>query len=234
MRQPPATALLRPMRVLAIETSCLRGSVALVEAGTVVAEGSHSRANAHGESIQPLIEAALAEAGWARSRLDRVAVGVGPGSFTGLRVGIALALGIGEGLGIEVVGVGSMAAMAAAAPASAGLRCAVLDARRDEVFAAAYTQAGQQSLEPVALPRDTALSWLRARLPEEPCWVGAGCTLVGVEARPWPGSDLPSARWTAQLGAEATGGGELVRPNYVRNDVAVRPWLPPNPLGSPR
>ncbi len=222
----------RAMRVLGIETSCVRGSVALLEAGAVVAEGSHSRANAHGESIQPLIEAALAEAGWARSQLDRIAVGVGPGSFTGLRVGIALALGIGEGLSVPVVGVGSMAAMAAAAPDSAGLRCALLDARRDEIFAAAYTRSGQAPLEPVALPRGTALAWLRAHLPEEPCWVGAGCALVGVEAQPWPDSDLPSARLTARLGAKAPTD-RLVRPDYVRDDVAVRPQLPPNPL-SPR
>ena len=219
------------MRVLGIETSSISGSVALVEAGAIIAEGRHGRANAHGESIQPLIDAAMAEAGWSRSQLDRIAVGVGPGSFTGLRVGIALALGIGEGLQIPVVGVGSMAAMAAAAPSEVGLRCAVLDARREEVFAAAYAADGTERLQAVALPKAEAAHWLRTQLQREPTWIGAGCSLAGVPQHEWEHSDLPSARFTARLGARVEAHGSP-QPLYVRNDVAVRPRLPPNPLSS--
>ncbi|MEB2323652.1 MAG: tRNA (adenosine(37)-N6)-threonylcarbamoyltransferase complex dimerization subunit type 1 TsaB, partial [Sorangiineae bacterium] len=124
------------MRVLGIETSAAaRGTVALAEGGVRLAEASHEVRSAHAELMLPLIARLLAEAGWARGSLDRLAVGVGPGSFTGVRVGIALAQGIALGLGVPVVGVPSLAAMARAAPPHvSGLRVPLLDARRGEVF----------------------------------------------------------------------------------------------------
>jgi len=93
------------VRVLAIETSTRRGSVALVRAlvgavsgasvdrerSELLHELSHVQLNAHAETLLPLVDRLLLEAGAARSSVDRLAVGVGPGSFTGLRVGIALA-----------------------------------------------------------------------------------------------------------------------------------------------
>jgi tRNA threonylcarbamoyladenosine biosynthesis protein TsaB len=119
------------VRVLGIETSSARGSVALIEGSISVCALDHERANAHGESILPLIEEALARAGWNRTQLDRIAVGAGPGSFTGLRVGIAIAQGLSEGLGIPLVGVPSLRAMALAVPAEQeGCRCVLVDARR--------------------------------------------------------------------------------------------------------
>ena len=92
------------MRVLAVETSSPRGSVALLEGGRLLAEKSHEQPNSHAEQILPLIRELLAEAGFAPSSLDRIGTGIGPGSFTGLRVGIALAVGIGLGLDRPVVG----------------------------------------------------------------------------------------------------------------------------------
>src|SRR5688572_6886733 len=108
------------VRVLAIETSGPRGSVALLEDERLIIELEHDQPNAHAERILPLVERALASAGFDRTSLDRLAVGVGPGSFTGLRVGIALAEGLALGLGIPIVGVPSLRAMAAAAPAADG------------------------------------------------------------------------------------------------------------------
>src|SRR5687768_454757 len=126
------------VRVLAIETSSPRGSVALLDDDRLVVELEHDQPNAHAERILPLVERALEAAGFDRTSLDRVAVGIGPGSFTGLRVGIALAEGLALGLDIPIIGVASLRAMAAAVPAAeARIRIPVLDARRDEVFVAA-------------------------------------------------------------------------------------------------
>jgi tRNA threonylcarbamoyladenosine biosynthesis protein TsaB len=221
------------VRILAIETSSPRGSIALMEAATAVCELEHERANAHGESIQPLIEEALASAGWSMSSIDRVAVGTGPGSFTGLRVGIALAQGIAEGLEVPLIGVGSLAAMALAVPAGEiGLRCAVVDARHGELFAGAYDALGREVLAPSLAPDlATIESWLVER--------GEAIVYAGLAARTpqqprsrhfsSPGADLPHARQTAVAAAAAPIPGE-VRACYVRQVVAVRPTLPPNPL----
>jgi tRNA threonylcarbamoyl adenosine modification protein YeaZ len=223
------------VRVLGIETSSARGSVALIEAGRAVCELEHERANAHGETIQPLIERALASAGWTITSLDRVAVGTGPGSFTGLRVGIALAQGIAEGLEVPLVGIGSLAAMAfAVPPEEAGIRCAVVDARHGELFVGAYVASGRELLEPSLAPDLRAVdAWLGER-PEPIIYVGLPAR---APERPRsrhfssPGSDLPHARLTALAAATAPVTGD-VRAQYVRQVVAVRPALPPNPLAA--
>ncbi|HVJ22164.1 MAG TPA: tRNA (adenosine(37)-N6)-threonylcarbamoyltransferase complex dimerization subunit type 1 TsaB, partial [Polyangiaceae bacterium] len=141
------------MRVLAIETSGPRGSVALLENTELVLELEHEQPNAHAEQILPLVERALSSAGFDRRSLDRIAVGIGPGSFTGLRVGIALGEGLALGLDLPIVGVSSLRAMAAAAPASEPrVRVPVLDARRSEIFAAAYDAEGSEKMAPCAIP----------------------------------------------------------------------------------
>jgi tRNA threonylcarbamoyladenosine biosynthesis protein TsaB len=221
------------VRVLGIETSSVRGSVVLLDGDQVLVASSHERENAHDASLRPLIEQALAEAGWSRTQLERVAVGTGPGSFTGLRVGIAYAQGIAEGLGVPLVGVGSLAAMARGVPgARAAIRFAMLDARRGEFFVAAYAVDGAE-----LLPPQIAANLAAAVALAEP--LGA-VVLVGRAAQPlapqfeWHSSadtDLPHARWTALIGA-AMSPGVAASPLYLRPAVAVLPSLPPNPLSA--
>jgi tRNA threonylcarbamoyladenosine biosynthesis protein TsaB len=220
------------VRVLAIETSSPRGSVALIERGRVVVSFEHDQANAHAERLLPLVERAIAESGFAKRSLERVAVGIGPGSFTGLRVGIALAEGIALGLGIPLVGVGSLRAMAASAPASdPRLRIPVLDARRDEVFVAAYSADGEERLAPLALPLGSARGELE-KLDSEHCFVGAGAALLGADLVRLEGRDhdLPHAREVALLGAELDPARHPPDPIYVRGVGATLPNLPPSPL----
>src|SRR5690606_3316847 len=105
------------MRIVALETSSTRGSVALLEGTSprdarVVASRRHDVPNEHAERLLGLLEEALAEADWEKSSLARIAVGVGPGSFTGVRVGLSIAQGLMLGLGIDGVGVGSLRAIA--------------------------------------------------------------------------------------------------------------------------
>jgi tRNA threonylcarbamoyladenosine biosynthesis protein TsaB len=229
------------MRVLAIETSSVRGSVALLDRGELLTAASHELPNAHAERILPMIRRLLAEAGFGASSLDRLAVGIGPGSFTGLRVGIALSVGLGLGLGRPVVGVGSLAAMARGVPKElAGRRCAVLDARRDEVFTAVYDEQGRELASPRALARAGFVKALESSGPLAP--EGARIVLVGgaldqLEAHGprlamhrSPDTDLPDARWVGVLGAELDPTLHPPEPIYVRGAGATLPDLPPSPL----
>lgn len=217
------------MRVLGIETSSRRGTVALVEASHPVVTLSHDEPNAHAERMLPLVERALEQAGWSRQTLARVGVGVGPGSFTGLRVGIALAQGIALGLGIPLLGVPSLAAMAAAVPRHvAGVRQPLLDARRGEVFVARYDLDGAELLPPRTLSREAAQSDASQ----------AGIVLVGEitaelglePAHRSEESDLPHARWVAALAAQAVPDGLPAEPLYVREADAVLPKEAPDAL----
>ena len=121
----------------------------------------------HAARLLPLAEQALAEAGVAWEELDRLAVGVGPGGFTGLRIGIATARALAQARGLPLVPVGSLEALAAAAArrfARASI-AAVLDARRGEVYAAAW-EGARLVLAPAALaPADLAARLARRRRP---------------------------------------------------------------------
>jgi tRNA threonylcarbamoyladenosine biosynthesis protein TsaB len=121
----------------------------------------------HAARLLPLAEAALAEAGATWDDLDRIAVGVGPGGFTGLRIGVATARALAQARRLPLVPVSSLAALAE--PLNAGdepsLVAAVIDARRGEVFAAAWRD-GRPVLAPAALaPTDLAERLAAAKAP---------------------------------------------------------------------
>jgi tRNA threonylcarbamoyladenosine biosynthesis protein TsaB len=223
------------VRCLGIETSSRRGSVALVQVEPqgvqVVGVRFHQEANRHGERILPLVDELLREAGWSLTSIDRVGVGVGPGSFTGLRIGVALSQGIGLGLGCPVVGVSSLRAMARAAPPHAGPTAALLDARRGEYFLAVYDTAGMELHAPHVIPQ----------LGAEQAIVALGgdtVRIVGEPAAEWghgfssDASMLPTATATATLAAELDPADAPALPVYVRAADAVKPSLPPSPLAA--
>jgi len=224
----------RPVRVLGIETSTRRGSVALAVDGKVVSVQTHEEPNAHAERVLGLVERALAEASLTRRALDRLAVGVGPGSFTGLRVGIALAEGIALGLERPLVGVGSLRAMAHAVPVTdERVRVAVLDARRGEVFVAAYAPDGEELVAPSALAPPAARELLLGTLGARPTvTVGESASLLGDGFSHLAGTelDLPHAGSVALLGALLEPASARAEPVYVRGPGATLPNLPPSPL----
>ncbi len=141
------------MLVLGLDTSTPAVSVALVSLGErVLAERVVVDARAHGELLAAGMEQVLAEAGVTRHDLDAVCVGLGPGPFTGLRVGIVTAAALGDALGIPAYGVCSLDAL------GKGARLVVTDARRKELYWAAYDDAGNRVDGPaVALPVDVGL-----------------------------------------------------------------------------
>jgi tRNA threonylcarbamoyladenosine biosynthesis protein TsaB len=219
----------KAVRVLGIETSTSQASVALLESGKVVLERAHARPKQSAERLLPLIAELLSEAGWARTSLERIGVSVGPGSFTGLRVGIACAQGLSLGLGVPLVGVTSLRAMARAVPDSVpGVRCAVLDARRSEVFVGAY-EAGPraaEALQPLALGSASAHASILRQLPPPLVWIGSGLAVLGVAATfSSATTEQPSAGAVGLLAEELDPAGNPALPVYLRDAGATLPDL---------
>jgi tRNA threonylcarbamoyladenosine biosynthesis protein TsaB len=222
------------VRVLGIETSTTQASVALLEGGKVVLERASARPKQSAERLLPLIAELLNEVGWERGSLERIGVSVGPGSFTGLRVGIACAQGLSLGLGVPLVGVTSLRAMARAVPdAVPGVRCAVLDARRAEVFAGAY-EAGPRAAErlvPLALPTQSALQTLTSELSSPSpsptiVWIGSGLALLGtLPTYSGPGTLEPAAYAVGLLAEELDPASNPALPVYIRDAGATLPDL---------
>lgn len=130
------------MRVLGIETSTYAGSVSLVEDFKVINQIENDGTEYHSEWLLPAIEKIVNDAGYGKENIgeciDAVAVSIGPGFFTALRVGIAVAKGISLSLGVPIVGVSSMDVVAQGVCTYTDRVCAVMDAKRGEIFAAFY------------------------------------------------------------------------------------------------
>lgn len=175
--------------------------------------------------------AAAAAGGW--EAVDTIAVGLGPGSFTGVRIAIATALGLSASTGAPVRGVCTLDALGRSLGELAGpeqQRLAVLDARRGQIFAALYSSAGERLWDPfVASPGELAARL--AELPAAPLGAGSGAIrfrdeLVskGVEV---PDDADPVHRVAARhicalAAAGADGGSDLLAPIYLRPPDAER------------
>lgn len=218
------------MRVLGLETSSQRASVVLLDGERVLGEATSDVAGAHAERLLPMIAETLRLAGLAATAVERVGVGVGPGSFTGVRVGLSVGRGMARGLGVPVVGVGSLQAIAAACGEPRTL-VALLDARRSEVFAAAYGADGEERIAPEAVPIAGFDAWLCSHDIGEHAFAGAGCALVDrlpicVDG----GCDLPHARAVAQVAARLDPEQYVATPVYVRDAGATPQKLPASPF----
>ena len=144
-------------KVLAIDTSTSRTSVAIIENGTVVYSSFRDGATAHGPSLPALVQEALSI-----SDVDEVVVGMGPGPFTGLRVGIAFAQSFALARQIPVRGVCSLDAIAAQIKENDFI--ITVDARRKEVYWARYTNGVRISDPAVNFPADVSGATIHADL----------------------------------------------------------------------
>jgi tRNA threonylcarbamoyladenosine biosynthesis protein TsaB len=221
------------MRALAIDTSTYRAEVALWAEGSCVAREENLDPAKHAESLFELIDRAFARAGWKKTEIDLLVPCIGPGSFTGARVGLAAAKGIALALGRPIVGVSGLEAMASALGRVAPLRVreadavvAMLDARKGEVFWAAYGREGEALAGPGHVAA-TRLGELFATLPAKKIVVGqvaaqlGNSTLSENEVFRSAETDLPDVGELARLGArklEERGADDLgaLEPVYVR------------------
>ncbi|QWC86077.1 tRNA (adenosine(37)-N6)-threonylcarbamoyltransferase complex dimerization subunit type 1 TsaB [Nocardioidaceae bacterium] len=187
--------------------------------GEVLAEAVADTPMRHGELLAPLLEQVMTTAGVVRTDLAGIAVGTGPGPFTGLRVGLVTARTLAAVLGIEAYGVCSLDVLAAQAQAEGTVRGRFLvatDARRKEVYHAVYDAQGRREGDPsVARPAD---------LPEElrtvPC-VGAGPALYPDDLLDAGGPQRPSAGWLARVVVEGLAPRTAPDPLYLRRPDAV-------------
>lgn len=179
---------MRGVRLLAFDTATPATTVALAVADENVLTRRHEPAPGerpgHVTELLPLALALLAEAGLDMAQLDRLAVGIGPGTFTGLRIGVATARALAHAQDLPLVGVSTLRSLAAGAAAQGSgaeppATLAVLDARRGEAFAAAWRtgDATQPAIEPLLAPAalaPDALAEAVAALPAGALAVGDG------------------------------------------------------------
>jgi tRNA threonylcarbamoyladenosine biosynthesis protein TsaB len=168
------------MNVLGLDTATAATAVALLTADGALLEARDDPAGGdrprHATTLLPLAAGLLDRAGIDWPALDLIAVGIGPGTFTGLRIGIATARALAQGAGAELVGISSLRALAAGAASESPQRpvAAMIDARRGELFVAAYSGA-EQLLEPLALaPERVAAALDRVAPAGSDPWLAVG------------------------------------------------------------
>jgi tRNA threonylcarbamoyladenosine biosynthesis protein TsaB len=220
------------MNLLAIETSTEACSVALYHAGATIAR-SELAPRRHAELVLPMADALLAEAGLGRRQLDAIAVGRGPGAFTGVRLAVSIAQGMALGLDLPVIPVSSLAALALDAPDDGSSVLAVIDARMGEVYAACYRRDADGTLQ--GLDDERVCAPERLQLPAGHAWsvIGSGWKTyrsVLAERLPEPrwadGERYPQAHAVALLAAAEFSAGRALPPEqalplYLRDKVAL-------------
>ncbi|MEJ5363483.1 MAG: tRNA (adenosine(37)-N6)-threonylcarbamoyltransferase complex dimerization subunit type 1 TsaB [Desulfosoma sp.] len=152
------------MKVLAVDTSTSSGSVALLDEDAVVAEWTLLSARTHNRRLLDGVDRILAEAGWLLEDVDAFAVTTGPGSFTGIRIGLSTMKAMAWALGKPLVGVGTLPALAAPFSVACRAVCPVIDARKNEVYAALYRPDGKGGLieeqAPAVLAPEKIALWI--------------------------------------------------------------------------
>ena len=126
------------MRILAIESSSLVASVAIVEDGVTLAEYTANFKMTHSQTLLPMIDSMVSLFGIDLSTIDAIAVSGGPGSFTGLRIGSATAKGLGLALDKPLIHVPTLDGTAYNLYGAKGLICPIMDARRNQVYTGIY------------------------------------------------------------------------------------------------
>jgi tRNA threonylcarbamoyladenosine biosynthesis protein TsaB len=209
-----------------VETSTLAGGVALLEGDRLVGEYRLDVRVTYSERLMVAIDRVLVDGGWAAGDLEGLAVAVGPGSFTGLRIGLSAVKGLALALGVPIAPVPTLDAMAASLPFADLPVCPVLDARKGEVYASLYRWTG----------RDMHREWaylavspdeLARRLTGPTLLLGDGGSLVPsplARLAP-PPCRLPSPAWVAYLGRQGLLAGQTVSaaelcPIYLRPSEA--------------
>jgi tRNA threonylcarbamoyladenosine biosynthesis protein TsaB len=223
------------MRILAIDTALTACAAAVYDSARdkLLASESLSMERGHAEALLPLVARVMDAAGSEFSALDRIAVTVGPGSFTGLRVGIAAARGIALAASKAAVGVSTLSAFAAPCIAEdlATTTLAAIDARHDHVYAQAFGPGGRTVMQPGYIPIDDVM----AQMEGEVHLAGSAALIL---AQRWPASApkpillrperVPEIAWVARLGAVADAAYAPPKPLYLRHPDA-KPQASPLP-----
>jgi tRNA threonylcarbamoyladenosine biosynthesis protein TsaB len=225
------------MYILGIETSTKTGSVAILSTKGVVAQYCLNIEVTHSERLMTMVNRVLGDAGMTISQVDGFAVAIGPGSFTGLRIGLSTVKGLAIVLNKPVAAVPTLLALAWNIPYPAHPICAMLDARKNEVYAAFYVSDGctlRQTTPEAAI----SLSHLRSHISGKTIFTGEAAyihreeieSLFRDQAVIAPRTVvLPSAATVAELGLQMIITGSYIDPDslvplYIRRPEAEVAW----------
>jgi len=225
--------------LLAIETATLASGVALATADKLVAEIIVQTKKTHSERLMPHIEQLLELGQVAKEDITAIAVSIGPGSFTGLRIGLATAKALAYVWNVPVIGVSTLAALAYACPAPNSLICPLLDAQKGNVYQAVYRwEKGilQEVIPPRVIAHQEAINELASQ-PLPVIMLGEGAVLFQeaivaaadpIELAP-PHIILPRAGSVALLGHQLLRQGirhdvMTLEPLYIRRSEAEVLW----------
>jgi tRNA threonylcarbamoyladenosine biosynthesis protein TsaB len=198
------------VRLLVLDTCLAVCQAAVFDDARVLAAVSEPMARGHQERLAPMVREAMAAAQAGFQTLDRIAVTVGPGSFTGLRVGLAFAKGLALVLDQPCVGIGTLAALAASARQDAR-RAAVIDAGRGGVYLQIF-EGPNELTAPDTLPIETAAARLAELAPVE-FLIGPHATRMATGLAASEAIDLPAPA-----------------PGAIANLAIAAPAIPPRPL----
>ena len=212
------------MRVLALDTALDACAAAVLdtERRDLVASETQPMTRGHAEALMPMVERVMDAARLEFSDIDRIAVTIGPGSFTGVRVGIAAARGIALAAGKPAIGLTTLAAFTAphVAAGFAGTVVPVIDARHGHVYMQVFGPGGRAAIAPRLATLREAVEAARTRAPA--LLTGSAAGLVAAE---WPAGEpspevvaanAPEIGWVARLGAAAQEDRAAPKPLYLR------------------
>jgi len=209
-------------RVLAIETATNVCGVALAEGDRLIGEAVLDCGLSHSSKLMELVGRVLRDASLKLSQIDALAVSVGPGSFTGVRIGMGTALGLAAGTGLPIVPVPTLDALAWAQLPFSGVVCAFTDARRGEIYYSLYEADGsgiERLTEYVVRPPGAVWSDLRNAFSDRPA--GVEVLLAGPRALIEKASTESGAMRMREGPIDKEGGAPLIIPDFA--DPSVSP-----------
>ncbi len=225
------------MLILGIETSTKTGSVAVVSEDGVIAQYSLNIEVTHSERLMSTVDRVLKDTGLAIAEFGGFAVAIGPGSFTGLRIGLSTVKGLAFAAGKPVAAVPTLQALAWNLPYAAYPVCPMLDARKNEVYAALYSF--DRTVFTQLMPETTIpIRELAGRISGKTVFTGEAAHLFRAEIENQFGSAalfapfaaaLPSAATVAKLGLDMIKNGKETDPDsltplYIRRPEAEVAW----------
>lgn len=219
------------MKILGVDTSTPIGSVGLIDGERFVAEHTLSIVKAHSSRLMPAIDQILKWGDLTVHDLDACAVGIGPGSFTGIRIGVGTIKSLCYAVKKPIIGVSTLEAIAYNLRYTDRLICPILDARKDEVYGAVF-RGGENLLrksEDLCVPIETLLS----QIDDDVIFVGDGLRRYAPVVQEQFGADVPLAdpifnvprgASIARVGYDRLLNGQSgdyfsLTPNYVRDSV---------------
>jgi tRNA threonylcarbamoyladenosine biosynthesis protein TsaB len=222
------------VRILALETTEMTGSVAAAADDNVLEELQLDSMQRSAQSLAPAIGTLLEKVGWRPRDVQLVAVTIGPGSFTGLRVGVTTAKVFAYAVGADILGIDTLQTIAAGAPPEIQALWAAVDAQRGEVVAGEFRRDADGWFEPIGSARLVGVDAWLAGLPAGSIVTGpvlrklAGRLPSGVtslEPRYWQ----PAAGYVARLAARRYAAGQrddlwTLTPRYSRRSAAEEKW----------